>query len=86
MYHHAPSKMDSSRHLVAWIWKPCPATMQLTIISCVSYKKCITNVSPNHWLFQAWKMPFSALFEKNMHIIVKNLDTMEVICFKSEQG
>ena len=58
--HQVPSKRDSSRHLVAWIWQPCIAPARLTMVKCFSYQKCLTNVSPNQWIWWSQKWTFSA--------------------------
>ena len=56
--HQVPSKRDSSRHLVAWIWQPCIAPARLTMVKCFSYQKRLTNVSPNQWIWWSRKWTF----------------------------
>ena len=68
--HQVPSKRDSSRHLVAWIWQPCIAPARLTMVKCFSYQKCLTNVSPNQWIWWSQKWTFSAFSnEKKLYFL-----------------
>ena len=69
--HQVPSKRDSSRHLVAWIWQPCIAPARLTMVKCFSYQKRLTNVSPNQWIWWSRKWTFLAFPDKKRDISSK---------------